>query len=327
MKLVPSRDDLKAIGRGITLKRLPAAAKSSDIRISKIIKPPKHMENTVGVITMDTRAASNRRMLKGITDALAMNGFYVEYRDTSDQQSMEERFLKALISRKAAGYIIEPSKSQLMCKHMYLYNKMERENIPFVFIRSTYPQMRNKPHVIVDDVRGGYLLTRHMIATAGDNIIGVFRADSKRGYDRHMGYVMALQEAGIAYRPELVVWYHVEERLKKPTLALEEILNTYACDGIICYDDAMATNVIYYLFSNGYAVPKDIAVAGYGNTAIAAAGELGLTTIAQPDEFLGEMAAGYLIDKINKVADGDNVCERVLSPELVIRGSTVGSDI
>jgi GntR family transcriptional regulator of arabinose operon len=290
-------------------------------------RPLKRMEKTICVITMETTSSSTQKVIHGICDVLTANGYNMEYRDTGNSQSKEEKILKSMLSSKAAGYIIEPSKSQLMCRHMYIYNKMDHENIPYVFIRTNYPQMADRPKVIVDDIQGGYLLTRHMIAAVGDNIVGIFRADSKRGFERHRGYVKALQEAGIPYRPELVIWYHLEEGIKKPTLELASILNTQSCDGIICYDDAMATNIIYYLFSNGFSVPEDIAVAGYGNTAIATAGELGLTTIAQPDELLGEMAAEYILEKLRGSADRESGSERILSPELVIRGSTVGSGI
>ena len=290
-------------------------------------RPAKHIEKTIGVITMETVSSSTQRVLQGIERVCSANGYNIVYRDTGNSQSKEEKILKSMISGHAAGYIIEPSKSQLMCRHMYLYNRLEQDNIPYVFMRTVYPQLADKPRVIVDDIQGGYLLTRHMIATAGDNIVGIFRADSRRGTQRHRGYVKALQEAGIPYRPELVIWYHLEERMKKPTLELESILNTYACDGIICYDDVMATNIIYYLFSSGYSVPEDIAVTGYGNTAIATAGEMGLTTIAQPDELLGEMAAEYLMEKLGAESEGEKDVERILNPELVIRGSTVGSGI
>lgn len=277
------------------------------------------------VITMDNSAPYTRRTLCGIERVLSANGYNVIYRNSGNSQAKEERILKSMISKGVAGYIIEPSKSQIMCGHMYVYNRLDRDGVPYVFMRACYPQMSDKPMVTVDDNKGGYLLTRHMIATAGENIVGIFRADSRRGAERHKGYVRALQEAGIPYRPELVIWYHLEEQIKKPTLALDEILNTKVCDGIICYDDFMAENIMYYLFSNGYAVPDDIAVAGYGNTMIATAGELGLTTVAQPDELLGEIAAEYLIGRIT--SEIDSTAEKVLNPELVIRGSTIGTDI
>ncbi len=282
-------------------------------------------EKTIGVITTGIGTSPVQKVLRGIEAVLDANGYDFICKDPGNSQSREEKLIKALGASGVSGFIIEPSESQIMCRHMRLYEELDKRGIPYIFIRTTYPQMSDKERVIVDDSKGGYMITRHMIATVGDNIVGVFRADSKRGLERHRGYVKALQEAGIPYRPELVVWYHLEERIKKPTLALEEILRSYQCDGIICYDDAMATNIMYYLFSNGYSIPEDIAVAGYGNTAIAMAGELGLTTIAQPDELLGNMAAEFLLEKL--CGETESKTERVLSPELVIRGSTVGSGI
>ena len=313
--------DVKYALRKLRRNRLPAALRGRGVYVPEF----KLKRESICIITMDGLSQPTKRAICGIERVMAANGYNVVCRNSGNSQSKEEKILKSMMSRKIVGYIIEPSKSQLMCGHMHIYNRLDRENVPYVFMRAAYPQMTDKPMVTVDDNKGGYLLTRHMIATAGENVVGIFRADSRRGAERHKGYVRALQEAGIPYRPELVIWYHLEEQTKKPTLALEEILNTKVCDGIICYDDVMAQTIMYYLFSNGYAVPDDIAVAGYGNTTIATVGELGLTTVAQPDELLGEMAAEYLIERMTK--GFDNAVERVLTPELVIRGSTIGSDI
>ena len=291
------------------------------------VKPVISLKKTVCVITAGAPSSLNQKVTNGIENILTVNGYDTLIKNTGNSQTMEEKLLRSMINGNAAGFIIEPSRSQLLCKHTELYEKMEELNIPYVFIRSTYPQFTGKPRIIVDDSQGGYMLTRHMIATIGENIVGIFMADDNRGAERHRGYVKALQEAGIPYRPEYVIWYHIEERMEKPTIALEEILKERQCDGIICYDDAMATNILYYLFQKGYSVPDDIAVAGYGNTAVATAGELGLTTIAQPDELLGEMAAEYLLDMINGDGEKDRSLTKVLSPELVIRGSTIGNGI
>ncbi len=286
------------------------------------------IKNTIAVITADSVSSAAQRMLRGIERVANANGMNVICKKTGNSQKKEERIIKNFEAAEAAGYIIEPSRSQLLCKHIDLYRKLDEKNKPYVFVRSIYPQLRDKPRVFVDDVQGGYLITRHMIATIGENIVGIFRADDSRGSERHRGYVMALQEAGLPYRPELVIWYHIEEGSKKPIFELEQILKNYSCDGIICYNDAVATNIMYYLFDNGYNVPEDIAVSGYGNTAVATSGELGLTTVAQPDELMGGIAAEYIIDMIRGgSSDTDKNVQKVLTPELVIRGSTVGNGI
>ncbi len=291
------------------------------------VKPAISLKKTVCVITAGVPSAKNQKVIGEIEHVLTVNGYDTMVRSTGNSQAKEEKLLKSMMDGNAAGYIIEPSRSQLLCKHMDVYQELDEMNKPYVFIRGVYPQMTDRPRIIVDDSQGGYLLTRHMIATVGDNIVGIFRADDNRGAERHRGYVKALQEAGIPYRPEYVIWYHLEERAQKPTMALEEILNEYSCDGVICYDDTMATNILYFLFQQGYSVPDDIAVAGYGNTAVAMAGELGLTTIAQPDELLGEMAAEYLLEMLHGEVEKGKHMTKVLNPELVIRGSTVGGGI
>lgn len=291
------------------------------------VKPAITLKKTVCVITAGAATGKDQKVLREMEHVLTMNGYDMMVRSSGNSQAREKKILNSMMDGNAAGYIIEPSRSQLLCDHMDVYKELDEANKPYVFIRGFYPQMTDRPRIAVDDSQGGYLLTRHMIATIGENVVGIFRADDNRGSERHRGYVKALQEAGIPYRPELVIWYHLEERMQKPTLALEQILKDYACDGVICYDDAMATNILYFLLSKGYSIPGDIAVAGYGNTAVAMAGELGLTTVAQPDELLGEMAAEYLLEMIRGEAEMGQPKTKILSPELVIRGSTVGSGI
>ena len=45
-----------------------------------------------------------------------------------------------------------------------------------------------------------------------------------KGIERHKGYVKALQEHGIAYDPDKVVWFHTEDRRKKPALMVRNMI-------------------------------------------------------------------------------------------------------
>ena len=64
----------------------------------------------------------------------------------------------------------------------------------------------------MDDARGGYLVTKYLLEQGHRRITGFFKADDIQGIQRHKGYVRALQEAGIPYDPDLVVWFHTEDR-------------------------------------------------------------------------------------------------------------------
>ena len=91
-------------------------------------------------------------------------------------------------------------------------------------------------------------------------------------------------------------------------------------DGIVCYNDQIAVQVIEALEGCGLQVPEDISVTGYDNSLYAQRGT-GITTIAHPQEKLGEMAAELILEKINGVSEEDSKVERMISPELIVRGS------
>ena len=183
--------------------------------------------------------------------------------------------------------------------------------------------MIDKPHILMDDCKGGYMVTKHLIDAGHRKILGIFKADDFQGKERHKGYVKALQEAGIAYDPDMVVWFHTEDRKTKPAMMMELFLEQKVeMDAVVCYNDQIAIEVIRCLQRNGLRVPEDISVTGYDNSVIAE-GTVGLTTITHPQEKLGEMAAELLLEKIRKVPEEKSRIPRLIQPELIVRGSTI----
>ena len=67
---------------------------------------------------------------------------------------------------------------------------------------------------------------------------------------------------------------------------------------IFCESDEMAFGVIKSLGKKGLRVPEDISVIGYDDHDFSSM--LGLTTIAQPAQFLGQLAASMIVAKIEK---------------------------
>ena len=62
----------------------------------------------------------------------------------------------------------------------------------------------------------------------------------------------ALQESGIAYDPDDVVWFHTEDRKVKPALMAKEMVQSGQLpDGIVCYNDQIAVQVMEELEKMG----------------------------------------------------------------------------
>lgn len=283
----------------------------------------RHMKKSRNIAVVTTYISDYifPRLIQGMDNVLSEQGYSIILKNTGNSRQKEAKCLEELLQKDIDGLIIEPSKSQLSCRHPSLYENLEKYQIPYIFIQGIYTEMKDKPHILMDDARGGYLVTKYLLEQGHRRITGFFKADDIQGIQRHKGYVRALQEAGIPYDPDLVVWFHTEDRRSKPSMMVKEMVKTGSLPhGIVCYNDQIAVQVIESLEDCGLQVPKDISVTGYDNSLYAQRGT-GITTIAHPQERLGEMAAELILEKINGVSEADSKVERLIQPELIVRGS------
>ena len=132
----------------------------------------------------------------------------------------------------------------------------------------------------------------------------------------------ALQEFGIPYDPDKVIWFYTEDRVIHPYDSIRKMVSQNCfIDGIVCYNDQIAMKVIQALYDEGIKVPEQISVTGYDNSYMAYSNGLRLTTILHPQEKLGEMAANLLLSIIQNGSDKNINKNILIEPELVIGNS------
>ena len=92
-------------------------------------------------------------------------------------------------------------------------------------------------------------------------------------------------------------------------------------DAVVCYNDQIAVEIIKALEECQLNVPEQISVTGYDNSFIAENSRIKLTTIAHPQEKLGEMAARLLLELIQN--PNAEIAEKkvLIEPELIVRES------
>ena len=283
----------------------------------------RHMKKSRNIAVVTTYISDYifPRLIQGIDNILSEEGYSIILKNTGNSRQKEAKCLEELLQKDIDGLIIETSKSHLSCRHPNLYENLEKYQIPYIFIQGIYTEMKDKPHILMNDAEGGYLVTRYLLELGHRRIAGFFKADDIQGIQRHKGYVKALQEAKIAYDPDQVVWFHTEDRRSKPSMMVKEMVRSGQLpDGIVCYNDQIAVQVIETLEGCGVKVPEDVSVTGYDNSLYAQRGS-GITTIAHPQEKLGEMAAELILEKINGVPEEESRVERLIRPELIVRGS------
>ena len=71
---------------------------------------------------------------------LSENGYSILLKNTCNSRSKEEKVLKELLDKPIDGLIIEPSKSRDdLCRHINLYEMLDKYQIPYVFIPGCSP--------------------------------------------------------------------------------------------------------------------------------------------------------------------------------------------
>ena len=153
-----------------------------------------HMKNSRNIAVVTTYISDYifPRLIQGMDKVMTANGYSIILKNTANSRTKEERVLEDILTKDIEGLIIEPSKSQIFCRHMNLYAMLDQYEIPYVFIQGVYPQMMDRPHILMDDCRGGYLVTKHLLDLGHSRILGIFKADDFQGKERHKGYVLSL---------------------------------------------------------------------------------------------------------------------------------------
>ncbi len=175
---------------------------------------------------------------------------------------------------------------------------------------------------MIDNVRGGYLATKHLIDSGYEKIGFIGAPDDSSTIDERLkGYRMALEEHGLIINKGFIRFgdYKRETGFN----IIRKMIQEKQCPrAIFAENDLLALGVLQGAKEQGLTVPEDLAVVGFDDIPMASFPEVQLTTVCQPKYRMGGLAVEILIEGIEKA---ENFAERkvVLEPELIIRKSSV----
>jgi DNA-binding LacI/PurR family transcriptional regulator len=188
--------------------------------------------------------------------------------------------------------------------------------LPAVFIGRP-PSGTDAPYVDADNVHGGYIAAKHLLDRGRRHIAclgGPLSLSSAA--DRRSGFLQAHAEAGVTPGPYIELPF----RGGAPAAAAAQLLADYPeVDAIVAQSDALAAGAVQALASAGRAMPDEVAVVGYDDSATTTPAVPALTTVTQP---IGQLAAGaakLIIDRLKTGEWGET--PPLFPTQLVIRQS------
>lgn len=269
----------------------------------------------VGVMVPNLSDEFCGTLVTGVERALRARGVHMMCSLGHDDVEEEQRVLNILQARELGGLILLADR---VPDDVLL--ELAAQQVPFVVLNRLLPKLA--PHCIrVDNVRGGYLATQHLIESGHTRIAHLtgplHRLDVRERLD---GYRKALREAGLPFDELLLAaasgetWGEAEGRD-----LFRRLQGRTNFTALFAANDFLAVGALKELRGHGLEVPDDLSLVSYDNRSFTELVTPGLTTVDYPKLEMGQQAADHLAALIA----GENPPPLpLLTPTLVIRSST-----
>jgi len=173
----------------------------------------------------------------------------------------------------------------------------------------------------LDNERGGYLATQSLIKQGHKDIAYIagplFKADAR---NRLSGHKRALAEHGISFNDELLYLGDFKETGGSEGLK-HFVDKQLSFSAVVCANDEMASGTIKYAREHGFDLPKDLSIMGYDNVIFTNYLYPTLTTIDNPVNEMGHMAAKLVLKRVYHVPN--LVIKHIFEPNLILNDSVL----
>jgi len=250
-----------------------------------------YMENRrIGVLIPFFTAPSFVQRLRGIADVLSKNEYELVIYPISSRQQ-EESYLETLPLRSTLdGLIIASQVFDETIAQRLINNQLETVLMEFF--------NPNFCTIEIDDVAGGYLATEYLVNKGYRRIAFIGGQDKPEfGVDpiskRLIGYKQVIKKNNLSLPEEYTCEYAYD-----PTTTLKTLVQFGLPVAIFAATDLQAIALIKAARLLKLRVPQDVAIIGFDN--IDMSDFFGLTTVHQPLDESGKIAANLLISRLTE---------------------------
>lgn len=296
-------------------------------RVKKLVKELDYKPNqmarglrtgqtrTLGLMVEDISNPFFARLAKTIEDEADRHGYEVMFCSTEDDEKKAARLLQMLQYRQVDGYILTPT----------IYQEKEIKNLlkettPVVLVDRYFSSLPCN-HVVVDNYRGAYLATEHLINQGYKKIALITTASRQlQMQQRREGFLHALKDNKIRHAQgrELVSTFGEtgEAVIGKMTAFLKKAKP----DAIFFSTNYLAIFGLQTLKLLNWQIPEQIGLVSFDDHDVFRLYDPPITCIAQPIPLMGQKVVSILMQAVHGKSN-NKFQQFVLEPELIIRSS------
>lgn len=308
------------------LNQQPGVGPQTRARIQQIIEEHDYVQNhaarhlrkgqsgLIDLVFQRLEGGYDLGIMHGIQTALDESGYRLVIFATQQDEDTERLWLRRMLDLSTDGVLL-----LLPYERIGIANALQAQNIPFVAIGDRNEPTTSFPTIGSTIWLGGYTATEHLISL-GHRRIGIITGplDLMTSRARLAGYREALERANIPVDPALICEgnYLLGDGVQQ-TRAFLDLPDPPTA--IFAGNDAQATGAYRVLYERNIRIPDEMSVIGFDDVMYTAQMSPPLTTIHQPLQEIGKMAANMLLRQIAGQQLESNHVE--LSTSLVVRES------
>ena len=271
-------------------------------------------QQVVALVVLDLNNPYFSVAARGMEDRLAPEGIMLTVSSSDEDPDRERACIRLLEEHSVAGVVITPAGPSLR-----FLERMTSRGTPAVLLGRRSPVDRGWCAVSGDDAIGGALVARHLLELGHERIAYLNGAGMTRLDIRRESLRSSVEAAGRKFYERMVP----NMTIAGGEIGTEQLLQSGELPtAVVCANDLLALGVLRVLERHGLRVPDDLALVGYDDVDFARSLSVPLTTVRQDKYLLGRQAAELLLDELGE--ENHEHSEVLLTPELVVRASTVG---
>jgi len=264
----------------------------------------------IGVVTQEIGDFYSSPIISGIERYLRQKNFFFLTVAHRHDPTLLETYSHILLDRGVEGFITVDT---------FIDRPLP---LPTIAIPG-HRRVEGVTNIVLDHRRGARLALNHLIELGHDEIAFMKGSNvSPDTEDRWKAIREVAKELGIRMRAELIIQLEGDDatpQLGYP-FAKELLSRKRPFTALFAYNDISAIGSIRAFQEAGLRVPEDVSVVGFDDIRIAVHNDPSLTTVRQPLQKMGEIAARTLLNRIENHQDW--VAEIAIQPEFVVRNST-----
>lgn len=301
-----------------TRKMVQAAAERMNYRRDRIAWSLRSgRTNIIGVIIPSAEINFFGSVVHGIESMANQHGYNVLIYQSNEQPEYEQKGIETFLSTRVDGILASIAKETLDFHH---YLEIKERGVPLVFFDRANDSL-NIPSVVVDDFKGAYYATEHLIRQGYKRVAHITGQQHLKIFkDRLEGYKAALAAYSIEVEPDLI--YQGNVSIAAGRQAIQHFLELpEPPDAVFAVEDFTALGAVKELKDRDIDMPEAFGVIGFANESFDEHITPSLSSIDQQTVQMGKEAFKLLMELIN---EGTLVKSRVvLDPVPVYRQSSM----